>query len=127
MPLFTWLDKYSIGNVEIDNQHKKLFDILNRLFDKCVGKNEVDSVEALMDDLESYANYHFKFEEQHMQDVGYKYLEKHILEHNFFTNEIMFAKRRQEHDKSNTDNKLIEFLSNWLIQHVTEEDRKYAI
>ena len=33
MPLFTWSDKYSIGNFEIDNQHKKLFDILNRLFD----------------------------------------------------------------------------------------------
>jgi hemerythrin len=127
MPLFTWSDKYSIGNTEIDNQHKKLFDILNRLFDICVGKNEVDSVEALMEDLTSYADYHFKFEEQHMLYVGYKDIHKHIVEHNFFTKEIMFAKRRQVHKKSETDNKLIEFLSNWLIQHVTEEDRKYVV
>ena len=126
MPLFTWSDEYSIGNFEIDNQHKKLFDILNRLFDICVGTNEVDTVEAVMEDLGAYADYHFKFEEQHMQDVGYKDLDKHILEHSFFTKEIMFAKRRQVHNKSNTDNKLIEFLSNWLIQHVTEEDRKYT-
>jgi len=127
MPLFTWSDKYSIGNFEIDNQHKKLFDILNRLFDICVGTNEVDTVEAVMEDLGAYADYHFKFEEQHMRDVGYKDLDKHIVEHNFFTKEIMFAKRRQMHNKSEPDNKLIEFLSNWLIQHVTEEDRKYVI
>jgi hemerythrin len=127
MPLFTWLDEYSIGNAEIDNQHKKLFDILNRLFDICVGKNEIETTEEVMDDLVSYTDYHFKFEEQHMLDVGYKYIDKHIVEHNYFKNEIMFAKRRQMQNKSITDNKLIEFLSNWLIQHVTEEDRKYAI
>jgi hemerythrin-like metal-binding protein len=127
MPLFTWSDKYSIGNDEIDNQHKKLFDILNKLFDICVGKNDVDTLEAALDDLVSYTDYHFKFEEQHMRDVGYKKIDKHIVEHDYFKNEIMFAKRRQAQNKSNTDNKLIEFLSNWLIQHVTEEDRKYAI
>jgi hemerythrin-like metal-binding protein len=127
MPLFTWSDKYSIGNDEIDNQHKKLFDILNKLFDICVGKNDVDTLEAALDDLVSYTDYHFKFEEQHMRDVDYKKIDKHIIEHDYFKNEIMFAKRRQAQNKSNTDNKLIEFLSNWLIQHVTEEDRKYAI
>jgi hemerythrin-like metal-binding protein len=127
MSLFTWSDEYSIGNTEIDNQHMKLFDILNRLFDICVGKNEVDTVEAVMEELVSYTDYHFKFEEQHMRDVGYKDLDKHIVEHNYFTNEVMFAKRRQAQNKSSTDNKLIEFLSNWLIQHVTEEDRKYVI
>jgi hemerythrin len=127
MSLFTWSDKYSIGNAEIDNQHKKLFDIINRLFDISLGRNEVATVEAVMDDLVSYTDYHFKFEELHMRDVGYKDINKHIVEHNFFTNEIMFAKRRQIQDKSNIDNKLIEFLCTWLIQHVTEEDRKYVI
>ena len=127
MQLFTWSDEYSVKNAEIDNQHKKQFDILNRLFDICVGKNEVDTVDTLMQDLESYADYHFKFEEQHMRDVGYKDLDKHMVEHKFFTKEIMFAKRRQVHNKSICDNKLIEFLSNWLIQHVTEEDRKYSV
>ena len=127
MPLFTWSDNYSVGNDDIDNQHKKLFDILNRLFDICVGKNNVDTVDTVMEDLVSYTDYHFKFEEQHMKDVGYKDIDTHIVEHNYFTNEIRFAKRRQVQDKSSTDNKLIEFLSNWLIQHVTDEDRKYAI
>lgn len=127
MPLFTWSDKYSIGNDVIDSQHKKLFDILNRLFDICVGKNEVDTVEAVMEELVSYTDYHFKFEEKYMRDAGYKDLDKHIVEHNYFTNEIKFTKRRQEQNKSNSDSKLIEFLSNWLIQHVTEEDRKYAV
>ena len=127
MSLFTWSDKYSIGNTEIDNQHKKLFDIINRLFDISLGRNEVDTVEAVMEDLVSYTDYHFKFEELHMRDVGYKDINKHIVEHNFFTNEIIFAKRRQIQDKSNIDNKLIVFLCTWLIQHVTEEDRKYVI
>jgi hemerythrin len=126
MPLFSWSDEYSVGNAEIDSQHKKLFDILNRLFDICVGKDEAGTVESVMDDLESYTDYHFTYEEQLMRDIGYKEIESHRAGHNFFTKEIMFAKRRQSQDKSSTDNKLIEFLSNWLIQHVTEEDKKYA-
>ena len=126
MPLFTWSNAYSLDNTEIDNQHKKLFEILNRLFDICVGKNDLDTVETVMDDLESYTDYHFKFEEQHMHDVGFYDIDNHRAAHSYFTKEIKFAKRRQLHDKSSTDNKLIEFLSNWLIQHVTEEDRKYA-
>ena len=126
MSLFTWSDKYSIGNDEIDNQHKMLFDILNRLFDICVGRNKTDTVEEVMNELVSYTNYHFKFEEQYMRDVGYKDLNKHIEQHNYFTIEIKIANRRQLQDKCCTDNKLIEFLSNWLIQHVTEEDIKYV-
>ena len=127
MSLFSWSDKYSVGNAEIDSQHKKLFDILNRLFDICIGKNQVDTGESVIDELESYTDYHFKFEEQHMRDIGYKDIDNHMAGHNFFTHEIMFAKRRNAQDRANTDNKLIEFLSNWLIQHVTEEDKKYTI
>ncbi len=127
MPLFAWSDEYYIGNEEIDTQHKKLFDILNRLFDICVSKNDVDSVESVTEELESYTHYHFKFEEQLMRDAEYKDLDKHITYHNYFTNEIKFAKRRQAQYRPDTDNKLVEFLSNWLIQHVTEEDKKYAI
>ena len=127
MSLFTWNDKYSIGSDVIDSQHKKLFDILNRLFDICVGKNDVDTVEKVMEELVSYTDYHFKYEEKHMREAGYKDLDQHIVEHNYFTNEINFTKRRQEQNISNSDSKLVEFLSNWLIQHVTEEDRKYAV
>ena len=81
MPLFTWSNAYSLDNTEIDNQHKKLFEILNRLFDICVGKNDLDTVEAVMDDLESYTDYHFKFEEQHMHDVGFYDIDNHRAAH----------------------------------------------
>jgi hemerythrin len=33
MPLFKWIDEYSIGISIIDNQHKKIIDYINELHD----------------------------------------------------------------------------------------------
>ena len=71
-------------------------------------------------ELLSYTDYHFKSEEKYMRDAGCKDIDKHIVEHNYFTNEIIFTRRKHENNISNTDSNLIEFMSNWLIQHVTE-------
>ena len=60
MPLFNWYNKYSVGNDEIDNQHKILFDIFNRLFDDCMSCDRNDVPTTVIDELISYADYHFK-------------------------------------------------------------------
>ena len=127
MPLFTWSDKYSIGNFEIDNQHKKLFDILNRLFDICVGKNEVDTVEAVMEDLVSYTDYHFRFEEQYMRDVEYNDIERHMSLHKYFSARLLDIKEREKNDNNDLCRELIYFLGNWLKHHVVEDDKRISL
>jgi hemerythrin len=51
MPLFNWYNKYSVGNDDIDNQHKELFDIFNRLFDDCMSSVRSDIPTMVIDEL----------------------------------------------------------------------------
>jgi hemerythrin len=127
MPLLNWYNRYSVNNAELDNHHKSLFGIFNRLYDICMTNDEVDSFESAVDELVSYSEYHFKAEEQYMRDIKYKDIERQISEHKYFTERVIELKQ-----KSNTaDHKLchdiIVFLGNWLMHHVIEEDKKISL
>ncbi len=127
MPLFRWYKKYSVNNEELDNHHKKLFDIFNRMYDKCLHANTADCRCEIIDELIAYAGYHFKAEEQYMADTGYKDIDRHILLHRDYLREVMeMQKARDKHDYDLTK-KLIEFLYQLLLRHVLEEDMKYKI
>lgn len=37
MELFKWYKTHSVNNEELDNHHKTLFNILNKLYENCMG------------------------------------------------------------------------------------------
>ena len=39
MPLYIWDNTYSVNNEELDNHHKKLFDLFNKLYDCSLDKD----------------------------------------------------------------------------------------
>lgn len=127
MPLFTWYKSYSVNNEELDNHHRTLFDILNRLYDNCFGKDIPNCLAPIIDELISYSKYHFTAEEQHMRNIGYKDIEKQILEHEVFTQKALNLHEVINKDNPELTKELIAFLGNWLLHHVMEEDKKYSV
>jgi len=127
MPLFTWYDKYSVNNEELDSHHKTLFDIFSRLYDNCLKAKSTHCVGPIIHDLLSYADYHFKAEEHYMEDAGYKDLLKHSQMHSYFIEKAMEMKKVENKDDLELTKELTVFLGNWLLHHVIEEDRKYKI
>jgi hemerythrin len=124
MPLFTWKDKYSVGNEEIDLQHKELFDIFNRLYDNsCEVDNTID-VYATLDELITYADHHFSTELKYMLDIGYKDIDEQINEHLYFTKKVLSLTQNRDMNTSELTKETIVFLGKWLLNHVTEEDKK---
>ena len=127
MPLFIWYKKYSVNNEELDNHHKALFNIINRLYDNCLGKDNPNCLDPIIVELVSYSDYHFSAEEQYMKSKGYKDIEKHIIEHRAFrckTAELQQVVNRNDFEVTK---ELIAFLGNWLLHHVMEEDKKFSI
>jgi len=51
MPLFTWVNKYSVNNKQLDEQHKTLFEICNRLYDNCMIPDNTYQVDLIINDL----------------------------------------------------------------------------
>lgn len=125
MEHFTWSNKYSVSNEELDSHHKNLFNVFNKLYDGCL--NNTIIIGPIVEELVSYMNYHFHVEEQFMKDIEYLDITKHISEHRLFSAKI--SKYHHHDDLSNAvvSKELVLHLWKWLIDHVMTEDKKYSI
>ena len=126
MELFKWHKTYSVKNDELDEHHKTLCNILNKLYENCMGKALPNSLYSIVDELVSYSNYHFSAEEQHMRDIGYKDIDKQMIEHREFTQIALQLKNDVNKNDLEHTKELIVFLGNWILHHVMEEDKKYS-
>jgi hemerythrin len=126
MALFTWYKTYSVNNEELDNHHKALFSIINRLYDNCMIKGIPHCLDPIAEELVSYSKYHFSAEERHMRNIGYKDIDRHIAEHVVFTQKTLHLQQVVNKDDAELTKEIIIFLGNWLLHHVMEEDKKYS-
>jgi hemerythrin len=61
--VFEWNDKFSVGIPEIDEQHKKLFEIISTVFDGIAERNDRELLKTAFDKILDYTKYHFATEE----------------------------------------------------------------
>ena len=127
MAIFKWYKKYSVNNNELDAHHKNLFVIFNRLYGNCLKQDNANCIDPILEELVSYANYHFTAEEHHMRNVGYKEIDKHILEHRSFTQKTLQLQDVANKDEAQATRELILYLRNWLLNHIIKEDKKFSI
>lgn len=123
---FKWSPEYSVNIPAIDNQHRELVNILNRLFIS-VSRREGDKVTAeILDALMSYTKTHFALEERLMRLVNYKDLKPHIEEHRKLIEQLdRICKKHLIEEKSIYFEMLI-FLKTWLKEHIQGVDMKYS-
>jgi hemerythrin len=126
MPFLNWDNKYSINNIQLDNHHKRLFSIFDRLYDISVDVYRDSSFETAVDELMAYSGYHFKAEEHYMKEVGYNDIERHISLHRYYNARLSDIKDRESNDNKELCTELIYFLGNWLKNHVVEEDKRIS-
>jgi hemerythrin len=127
MALFTWYNKYSVNNEELDSHHKKLFNIFNRLYENCIKAENNNCIVPILDELLLYADYHFKAEEKYMVDTGYKDIMNHTQMHCYFIERVMEMQQVENKNDYDAIKGLIVFLGNWLLLHIIQEDKKYAV
>ena len=124
--MFEWKEKYVLGIEEIDNQHRNLVDLINRLFAAMQSGAGKDVLDETLSGLVDYTRRHFMTEEILMGNYDYPELDEHVAEHHKFTEEI--SKFQQEYQSGNTgiSIQLISYLRNWLDEHISETDHKYG-
>lgn len=125
--MVTWEDKYAIGVESIDEQHKELFEIANRIYDLL--KNDLitdkyDSIIEIIEELKNYTIYHFEAEEEYMKNIGYKKLLSQKVAHNDFL-EKMESIDLDQIDNGHNEYLLgiLDFVCEWLVEHIIKEDR----
>ncbi|MDH5509304.1 MAG: bacteriohemerythrin [Nitrospinota bacterium] len=125
MPI-EWDGKYFIGIRSIDEQHKKLFDLINNLEKSVREGNSRAIVAKVLDELLHYTVTHFSDEERILLENGYSEYELHLSEHNDLLAQVREFKNNHDAGKSVITMELMGFLVNWLTNHINQTDRRYV-
>jgi hemerythrin len=121
-----WKDEYSVQVEEIDEQHKKLFSLINRLADAMkIGKGR-DVLDAVLTELVAYTEYHFNTEERLFEEHGYPEHEDHKQMHDDLVNKVQELKAAFDSGNTKISVDVMLLLSNWLNNHILEVDKRYG-
>ena len=128
MHKIVWDDALSTGSQQVDDDHKHLIGIINRLFDEIEKHDDIENIEGVFKELEDYTVYHFEREEALMMADCFKYkdresMEHHLSQHRQFVESIPKLKEKLLTDSSKeTAIAVVDFLAHWLIEHIIVED-----
>lgn len=116
-----WNDEYSLGIVEIDEQHKKLFE-LSEILNEATEINEIKDILLF---LEEYMQFHFNTEESMMRKYNYELIEEHKKLHDDLKEKVTGYIELYFLGNYSFIEELEEVVQEWIYEHILEEDRKY--
>jgi len=125
--MIIWKEEYSIGVDLIDKQHKYLFEIGNnayKLLRDEAASSKTDDIELIIQDLLSYAKYHFQTEEEYMIKINYKDYLSQKEDHTRFIQQIdiMNNVKKEKNPKVYIE-EILSFIFNWLVDHILLKDK----
>ena len=126
MPYYQWTDSMSVGVPLLDEDHKVLIQLINRLHDGLVADAEPVALNEILDRLVAYIEFHFTREEKVMEACRYPGAGAHHEQHEGFTQYIYDLRDRSAREGDQVITKeLLEYLKNWLNHHILIQDMAY--
>ena len=130
-----WADDLSTGVPPVDEDHKVLISLVNKMSDHALSQKDVA---AVIDEVLAYTLYHFEREEAVMAACGYpglpwrdgrqqvvRRLPEHRVQHQKLAEKaVRFANTWRQNESAEVMAELLEFLRTWLVQHIMNEDRR---
>jgi len=121
-----WIDKFALGINEIDDQHKLLIGIMNKI---CTALNEGKEKEVIGDvlkEMDDYAHAHFALEEKYFDEFNYEKTDEHKAWHKAFSAKVQNLMNSLAEDPESVSIDTISFLGGWFIDHTQTFDRDYV-
>lgn len=126
--------KYMTGISLIDEEHKKLFAIIKEADDLVHAEflhDKYDKIMDILEELRDYTQEHFQDEEEYMKKIGYPELDKQQRAHTDFVEKLLVIDLNQLDDIDGNQQeyleRLMDFLTNWLIRHIVGSDKLIGI
>ena len=119
-----WNSSYEIGNKEVDNEHKEIFGMVDRLLaDDFTGRP--DKIKTTVEFLANYVIRHFSHEERLMDESDYPDKDVHKKQHKDFAETIDELMKRIDNNLDSIDLSLEvnRIIVSWLADHVMGSDK----
>ncbi|MCP4493567.1 MAG: hemerythrin family protein [Gammaproteobacteria bacterium] len=126
MSLINWSSELSVGINSIDDQHKKLINMINALNDALNSGESKEVMVKIFDGLVVYCDKHFTFEEDLFNTHSYAGGTEHKAEHDKLRGQVMDLKKKMDDGNFMIGLELMSFLKEWLTNHIMKSDKAYV-
>gem|GEM_PF-3060518 len=127
-PLVKWEDDLSVGISRVDEQHKVLISLINRLNAAMKKRMGTSVTGEILKQLVDYTKTHFSMEEELFQRYHYPEPERsnHLRAHASFVKTLEEVHQKFLRGDETVGIKILNFLRRWLIEHIKGTDKKYV-
>jgi hemerythrin len=126
MPLVTWQPSYSVKVARYDDDHKRLFAMINDLHVAMLAGQGKEKIQQIVKQLGDYTKFHFSAEEAQLEKTNYPELSAHKAEHQLFIKQVQKFEQDIAAGKLNLSVSVAGFLNDWLANHIKKTDQKYS-
>lgn len=126
MPLIQWNAQLSVGINSIDDQHKKLINMINALNDALAEGQADDILVKIFDGLAVYTVKHFGYEEELFAQHGYAESQVHKNEHDALIKQVIELQQKMNDGSFMIGIEVMAFLKEWLMNHILKTDMEYT-
>ncbi len=123
MELLKWHESFSVGVKLVDQQHQKLFSLINELIVQTDAGQQKETIEKVLDGLVAYTEYHFKAEEKLFKI--HPEFTKHKSIHQGFVDKVTGFVAAFKVGNSDFKPAIVGFLVDWIKKHVLDMDKAY--
>lgn len=126
MALVKWDPSYSVKVIRCDEDHKKLFALINALHDAMLAGKGGEKAQQVVKELTDYTKFHFSGEEALLEKAKYPALAGHRAQHKEFVAKVEQFQADLKSGKGGNTVAVLEFLKDWLTRHIKQTDQKYS-
>ena len=125
MEQIIWTEDFSVGVVRLDEQHKRLIQMINRLIAQPQTTTESELISDLLSDMTNYAQKHFAAEEELMRQYNYPRLKEQVAQHHAFQEKTVDFCSATTLNVRIVPETMLRYLSDWLVGHILDSDMAY--
>ena len=124
--ILVWSDECSVNIKEMDEQHKKLVEIINNHSAAVKSKKLREGVKKTLKELLDYIEVHFNREEELLMQHDCPEYKAQKEEHSFITQEVYDLYMKHMKGEENAAFMVASLMKHWLFNHICKEDKKYG-
>jgi hemerythrin-like metal-binding protein len=117
----SWSDNFSVGVNALDDQHKKIVDLINSI----IAKPKILKSDEILNELIRYSREHLDYEEKLLKENGYDAFDSHKNLHAHYLEKFNELNEISNTNYEEFSTNLKDFLCDWWQHHILEEDMKY--
>jgi len=122
----SWSNDLSVGIEDMDHDHKRLINLVNNLQMAVLYPAGESYERKALKEVVDYTVYHFKSEEDLMQQYDYPDFDSHKQTHVDMIEKVSHFMEAYENNRDASIHELTIYLKNWLLEHIAGTDQQYC-